>query len=218
MPTPRTIVADLWNNNINGGPSLFGLGALGALNRWEEDAIVDIGNHILLKASTVSVTFDGANFRVAKPPLGQNGNGWVLGFQDGHTTIATLSNALGRIICVSPDYSGCLFSVYEHNGAYKCCHTARPLNSEQYVGELQAYAGLQNWNLVHQAPTRTDNLNGVQNGSNIAGCVATIVVARISYTINPNMVRTVRVRMNNQFHPIHRVRWTTRIGGATVQD
>ena len=38
-----------------------------------------------------------------------------------------------------------------------------------------------------------------QNGSNISGCVATIIVCRISYTINPIRVRTVRLRMNNQY-------------------
>lgn len=217
MPlTIRTIVADLHANRAS---SVRGCGNVEA-GGYEKQAVVSRNSHIEQRSSAVKVTVDGGNaawFRVDKTGPGTGRNGHQLGFQADLTTIATLTRE--RNICISPGYSGCLFSVYERNGEYKCCHTSRALgDGDVYVNELRQFAQNHNWNLVHEVPTRTDNLNGVQNGSNISGCVATIIVCRISYTINPIRVRTVRLRMNNQYISIHRARWVTPQGGATAQD
>jgi hypothetical protein len=210
----RTIVADLYTNTAH---SVFGLAGIGAALAYDETTTLDAHRHIAQKATGVSVTIDGNKFRVAKPNLGQNRHGYVLGYAEGTASIATLTRAHGRI-CVSPDYSGCLFSVYHYNGTYKCCHTARDDgDNDVHVLALRAYAALQNWVLVHEVPTRNDNLNG-PNGTQVNGCNTTLVVTRISYSINPNVVRTVRLRMNYRYQSIHRVRWTTPVGGATVQD
>ncbi len=196
-----------------------GIGFVGARS-YDETATLDAPRHIEKKATAVKVTeevFGLLNFyRVDKTAPGTGRDGWVLGYEVGGTTVATLNH--NRPICVSPDYSGCLFSVYEHNGHYKCCHTAGAQNDgDVHVHALQAYAVLQNWVLVHEVPTRTDNLNG-HNGSNINGCVTTVVVTRIGYHVGGNIVRSVRLRMNNQSQSIHRTRWTTLAGGAPVQD
>ena len=215
MPTIRTMVADLYNNLAT---SVRGGGAVGARG-WDEDAVVSANSHINRKGSLVKVTIDGANpawFRVDKTGPGTGRNGWVLGYEVNKTTIVTLTH--NRNICVSGDYSGCLFSVYERNGHYRCCHTSRALgDGDVYVNALRQYAANHNWTLVHEVPTRNDNLNGA-NGTQINGCQGTLVVTRISYTINPNVVRTVRLRMNSQYLSVHRTRWVTPLGGATVQD
>lgn len=209
----RTIVADLYTGTAH---SVFGLGLIGA-QAYDETATLDAQRHIKQKATGIRVSIDGNKFRVAKPNVGQNRHGYVLGYAEGTTTIATLTRAHGRI-CVSPDYSGCLFSVYHHNGTYKCCHTARDAgDNDVHVLALRAYAALQNWALVHEVPTRNDNVKGA-NGTQINGCNTTLVVTRISFSINPPVVRTVRLRMNNQYLSIHRVRWTTPVGGATTVD
>lgn len=217
MPnTIRTIVSDLHHNRAT---SVRGCGTVEA-TAYQKQAVVSARSHIEQRSSAVKVTVDGANaawFRVDKTAPGTGRNGYQLGFEVDKTTIAILSRR--RNICISPGYSGCLFSVYERNGEYMCCHTSRALgDGDRYVNELRQYAQRHHWTPVQEVPTRTDHLNGIQNGSNINGCVATMIVCRISYTINPNIVRTVRLRMNNQFLSIHRARWVTPLGGVTVQD
>ena len=208
----RTIVADLYTNAAH---SVYGLPA--TTESFDENATLDAERKIKERATRVTISIKENKFWVAKPDAEHKQHGFVLGFEDKFTTVATLSRGFGRI-CVSPDYSGCLFSVYEHNGTYKCCHTARGLGDKDvHVHALREYAANQHWDLVHEVPTINDNLNGA-NGIEVNGCKATLVVTRISYNINPPVVRTVRLRMNSQYLSIHRVRWTTPVGGTPVVD
>jgi len=127
-------------------------------------------------------------------------NGFILNFEDGKSTLATLTRT--HRIVAGGGYSGCIYSVYSAgHGKYKCIHTARPAgaNPAQYINQLHQYAAQQHWQLIHEIPTA-----GLA-GNN--GCVTTFFLTRVSYNINPVMVRTVRLQLNSRGISVGRDRW-----------
>jgi hypothetical protein len=201
MPTIRTVVSDLYHNRVRGVGG--GFAALGRMSE-REFGTVSAAHHVERKASPARFSFgmnssfslvidvDAADYPAA--------NGFVLFFEEALSTVATLTRA--HRIVGGGGYSGCLYSVYRTpTGDFKCVHTARPgtANANTYVNELQQYAALQHWVLIRAIPTA-----GLA-GNN--GCVTTFFLTRVSYNVNPVVVRTVRLQLNANGLSVGRDRW-----------
>jgi hypothetical protein len=200
----RTIVSDLYHNRVRGVGPGFGLLASKGEKEW---GVLSDNHHIERKASPAKFLLDMKNFSlVVDVDSADNNaaNGSVLFFEENLTTVATINR--DRRIVGGGGYSGCLYSVYRvGNGEYKCFHTARPggvgVNSDQYVNLLRSYAAAQNWILIHEVPTVGE--------ATVGGCVTVFILTRVSYTINPVMVRTVRLSLDAQGMSVRRQRWNT---------
>lgn len=218
MPlTTPTIVRDLYYNTSRGVKGANWAAQTGRAHA--QRGTLDAHRCVRELAIPIVVSSNGLGpnhfFDVVSAPL-PNANGFCLLFEDDMSTVATLTRA--QRIVVSADYSGCLYSVYSvGGGTYKCVHTARPGGhyADAYVQALRAFAQRQNWVLMHEVPTRADGVSG----AGINGCNGTTIVTRISYSVAPNPeVRTVRLRVDSQGNSVHRARWRTVTGGATVVD
>jgi hypothetical protein len=209
MPTLRTIITDLHNRTAMG----IGMTCQGG---GEQSATLSDGHFVTELATPVTVSFGAApNYRVTFTAGARNAtNGYYLFYQDGWSTVATLTRV--HRIGASGDFAGCLYSVYhDGTGRYKCVHTSRPSGSksETYVKHLRKYAADQGWTLVHEIPTTgglpTKRFFG-RNRPGVPGCQGTFIVTRVSYTVAPKpIVRTIRLRLNNQNLSVAQDRWDT---------
>lgn len=202
MPSIRTVVSDLFHNRVRGVGR--GFGQLERQNEREWGDISD-ADHVIRKATPAKFSFGMTNFSMvidcdaADYP---QANGFALMFEDAKSTVATITHA--HRIVAGGGYSGCLYSVYRTpTGDFKCVHTARPggANVNTYTTALAHYANTQNWVLVHAVPTA--------GAAQVAGCVTTFCLTRVSYTMNPVIVRTVRLRLDRNGFSVRRHRWNT---------
>ncbi len=205
MPSVRTIITDLYTN---ASKRMLGAGYLGSVQRLQTTTLSEF-YRVTEAATPILVTVgDGPdhNFNMASSTL-TAGNGFYLFFEDGWSTVATLTRQ--QRIVAGGGYSGCLYSVYDAGGGvYKCIHTARPNGamSDAYVAGIRGYAADQRWRLIHEVPTIAD----AHGGAGVNGCVTTFLVTRVSYTVQPKpVVRTVRLRHNVQGYSVGRDRWDT---------
>lgn len=199
--TLKTVVSDLYHNRAKGVGG--GFGELGA-RAISEEAVISAPHHLKTLAQPAIFSFNMKNFsfvidvtRSTKPAS----NGSALFFEDGQSTMATITRA--HRIVGGGGYSGCMYSVYKApGGEFKCVHTARPsgANADKYLNELRTYAGLQGWTLVHEVPTV-----GLIDGN----CTTVFCLTRVSYTINPVVVRTVRLGLDRTGFSVTRHRWNT---------
>lgn len=197
MPTIRTIINDLYNNHS------MGIGRKCDTSNAKE-ALLSDEYYVKKRRCPVTVSFgDAPNFRVNSDPVAHNAaNGFYLYYRDRWSTVATITRA--RRIVLGGDYSGCLYSVYKAGrGVFKCIHTYRSSqDGDYYVDKLRTYAANQGWTLVHEVPT--------VGAIGVGGCTSTFIVTRVSYTVKPNpIVRTIRLRLNNQGLSVARDRWDT---------
>lgn len=202
MPSIRTVVSDLYHNTVRG----VGGGFAEMGRRTEKEyGTVSAPHHIERKASPGKFSFNLKNFSLVIDVEAADypaANGFVLFFEEDLSTVATITRT--HRIVGGGGYSGCMYSVYNvGNGEFKCFHTARPggANADTYLNELRNYAAAQNWVLIHEVPTV--GLAGV------GGCVTTFVLTRVSYTLNPVVVRTVRLALDRNGMSVRRDRWNT---------
>ena len=204
MPiTKASMIRDLVQRTARG---FRGAGTLGASSS-PTDTTLHAFYRVMMCYTPITVTPGDTHFQVSKVTPPAVADGHYLWFEDGWSTVATLTR--NQPIVVGGGYSGCLYSVYHAGaGVYKCVHTARPsgVDSETFVGGLRAYAQDQGWTLVHEVTTVTE----ADNGIGINGCVTTFLATRVDYTINPSpMVRTVRLRQDNLGDSVGQHRYET---------
>lgn len=199
------MISDLYHNRSRG---FSGAGYVQAAAAEEQGELSGFC-HVTQYATPITLTAGAAPnnyFQMQRAPR-VNANAFYLLFEEGKSTLATLTRA--HRIVIGGGYSGCLYSVYHTGrGDYKCIHTARPggPNADTYVQALRLYARDQRWTLIHEVPTVTDGVSGV----GINGCVTTFLATRVSYTTNPRpIVRTVRLRQDSQGNSVDRHRWET---------
>jgi hypothetical protein len=168
-----------------------------------ESAPVSDPDHIVQKASPGKFSFGLKNFSLVIDVEAADypaANGFVLFFEDAWSTVATITRA--HRIVGGGGYSGCMYSVYNAGGGqFKCFHTARPggVNADTYLNYLRVYAAAQNWQLIHEVPT----VGVTAPGQTV------FTLTRVSYTVNPVKVRTVRLVLNQQGMSVRRDRWNT---------
>jgi hypothetical protein len=128
-------------------------------------------------------------------------NGFYLYYIEGWSTVATLSRA--RFTVAAPDFSGCLYSVYNAgNGEYVCVHTSRPNNEyrEAFVTGIRSYAGRMRWKLLYELPTA--GLIGKN------GCTSVCFVSQVDYTVEPEpVVWTARLQLDQRGLSVARDSW-----------
>ena len=200
-PTIRTVVSDLYHNRAKGVGGGFGMLATRVIS---DDRDISTSHHLKTLNEPAKFSYGMKNFafvidvdRATK----QTANGAALYFQDGHSTMATITR--DQRIVAGGGYSGCMYSVYKAaGGEFKCVHTARPsVDSDKYLDELRAYAKAEGWTLIHEVPTA--GLVGT------SGCVTVFCLTRVSYTLNPVLVRTVRLALDRTGMSVARDRWET---------
>jgi hypothetical protein len=200
MPTLRTVIRDLYHNEVRGVGGGFNMLGTRVIPEY---GTLSGADHVKQYASPAHFSFGMRDFKYiidVDPADYPQANGFALFFDDGWSTLATLTRA--QRIAGGGGYSGCLYSVYNvGNGQFKCVHTARPnaADPDVYVNQLRNYAHAQHWVLVHEVPT----IGGV----GVNGCVTTFLMTRISYTLNPVRVRTVRLRLDRFGFSVGRDRW-----------
>ncbi len=203
MPLSRIIVSDLYQNRVRG------FGAKPDQGGAARDVVLPGMSHIkeFYDPVTISVTANvPARLSCVPAPLA-TANGMYLHYDADYSTVVSLTRP--QRVVASGNYSGCLYSVYyAGGGVFKCVHTSRPLNEttnlgdEKYVKALREYAIIQmNWILIQEIPTR--GLHGV------GGCESVGFVTRVSYNINPVVVRTVRLAYDSNGLSVQRDRWET---------